>query len=165
MRPLNRCGSLCVRYCFIIHILCTISHIFFFTLQSTKHIFMEMYIIANDTVGKRTLEHLASAKGLGAQVYVIYDGLGSISLSQRALAALRGSMSSPSLSCSPHPLTHCRSRITYRYCCCSSGPFITPLLVFNQLIRHFCIQPTVQQLAAFMEDHLESQSQKNCVNR
>lgn len=59
--------------------------------SSTKHIFMEMYTIDNDTVGKRTLEHLASAKGLGAQVYLIYDGLGSMSLSQRALAALRGS--------------------------------------------------------------------------
>jgi hypothetical protein len=54
---------------------------------------MEMYTIDNDAVGKRTLEHLASAKGLGTQVYVIYDGLGSMSLSQRALAALRGSKS------------------------------------------------------------------------
>jgi len=59
---------------------------------SSKHIFMEMYTIDNDTVGKRTLEHLASAKGLGKQVYVIYDGLGSMSLSQRALTALRGSV-------------------------------------------------------------------------
>lgn len=53
---------------------------------------MEMYTIDNDTVGKRTLEYLASARTLGKQVYVIYDGLGSLSLPQKALAALRGSM-------------------------------------------------------------------------
>lgn len=53
---------------------------------------MEMYTIDNDAVGLRTLEHLASARTLGKQVYVIYDGLGSLSLPQKALAALRGSM-------------------------------------------------------------------------
>lgn len=58
---------------------------------STKNIFMEMYTIDNDNVGKQTLEHLASARNQGKEVYVVYDGLGSLSLPQRALAALRGS--------------------------------------------------------------------------
>ncbi len=49
-----------------------------------------MYILANDRVGNRTLDLLESARKVGKQVYLVYDGLGSLTLSLNT--ALKGSM-------------------------------------------------------------------------